>query len=234
MMLAVFGALEEEISGLRTSMVIENIDTRDGGRVYRGAYRGRHLLLVNSGVGKRRALAACRSVLDHYPITAIVSLGFAGALKPGCKTGDMFICSSMVYAEDLSAVRHQTDSRLQSIAQTCELKCLYNGVGVTSKRLVSSPSDKRNLKDASAADIVDMESYWIAQLARENGIPFIIGRSVSDAEKDTFPNLPSYEWRNAIKYFVWHPLQAWYLYRGMRRARRSLTVFASHMVEAIG
>jgi adenosylhomocysteine nucleosidase len=233
-MLAVFGALEEEISGLRTSMVIENIDTMDGGRVYRGTYKGRHLLLVNSGVGKRRALSACRSVIDRYPVTAIVSLGFAGALKPDCKTGDMFVCSSMVYAENPSAVRHQTDSRLLSIAQTCELKCLYSGVGVTSNRLVSSPSAKRNLREASEADIVDMESYWIAQIARENGIPFIIGRAVSDADRDTFPNLPSYEWRNAAKYFIWHPAQAWYLYRGMKRARRSLTTFATHMVEVIG
>jgi nucleoside phosphorylase len=234
MMLAVFSALEEEISGLRTSMVIEDIDTRDGGRIYRGTYKGRHLLLVTSGVGKRRALAVCRSVLDHYPVTVIVSLGFAGALKPECKTGDMFLCSSMVDAEDASAIRHQTDLRLLSIAQACQLKCLYGGVGVTSNRLVSSPSAKRDLRGTSAADIVDMESYWIAKLAQENGIPFIIGRAVSDADKDTFPNLPSYEWKNAVKYFIWHPRQAWYLYRGMKRARKSLTAFATHMVEAIG
>jgi adenosylhomocysteine nucleosidase len=233
-MLAVFGALEEEIIGFRTAMTVKDIDTRDGFRVYRGTYKGKHLLLVNSGVGRRRALNASKSVLEHYPVTAIVSLGFGGALKPGCKTGDMFVCSSMIHANNPAGTRHQPDDRLLTIAQDCRLNCLYSGAGVTSDKLIATPEAKRNLRELSAADIVDMESYWIAQLARENGIPFITGRAVSDAEKDTFPNLPSYEWRNAAKYFIWHPMQAWYLYRGMKRARRSLTKFAAHMAEVAG
>lgn len=233
-MLAVFGALEEEISGFRRAMAVECIDIRDGVRVYRGTYKRKYLLLVNSGVGRRKALNASKSVLEHYPITAIVSLGFGGALKPGCQTGDMFVCSSMIHANNAAGTRHQPDDRLLRIAQTCGLNCLYSGVGVTSDKLVATPEAKRNLRELSSADIVDMESYWIAQLAGENGIPFITGRAVSDAEKDTFPNLPSYEWRNAAKYFIWHPMQAWYLYLGMKRARRSLTRFAAHMVEAVG
>jgi adenosylhomocysteine nucleosidase len=233
-MLAVFGAMEEEITEFRRAMAVEATDIHGGCQVYRGNYRGHSLLLVKHGVGKRRALNACRDVLDHYPVTAIVSLGFAGALKPGCRTGDMFLYSSIGCAEEPLVDRQLTDARLLGLANSCNLKNMTCGTGVTSLHLVSTPTDKKTLRELSTADMVDMESFWIARLAVENGIPFIVARAVSDAERDTVPNLPSYEWHRAIRYFIWHPFQGWNLYQGMKRARRSLTVFAGHMVEVAG
>jgi adenosylhomocysteine nucleosidase len=230
-MLALFGALEQEISGFRKLMFIEKIDVWDDTRVYRGSFHEKKVLLVNSGVGKRRALAACRSVLAHYPVNGIISLGFAGGLKPGCRTGDMFVCSSLVCADAPAGLRFQTDPHLLSHARNCTRLAISFGIGVTSGRLVSSPLAKRALRDVSAADIVDMESYWLAGLAGESGIPFITGRAVSDSQTDTIPDLPSYRWDKAFSYFVWHPLQAWHLYRGINKACKSLTDFAVHMVE---
>ncbi len=233
-MLAVLSALEEEIVGFRRLMVVAGIDFLGDCRIYRGSYCGHEFLLVNHGVGKRRTLSAVRTLLDRYPVTAIVSIGYAGGLLPGCHTGDLYLCSRISCAEDPVAVSHYSDSRLLSLADGCKMPGVCRGTGVTASRLVSSPDDKQILREASKADIVDMESYWIARLAAENGIPFIIARAVSDAAGDTFPELPSYRWHQAIRYFIWHPLQGWRLYRGMRRARHSLTRFAAYIVAVAG
>ncbi len=232
-MLVLFGALEEEIRSFQSSMIILDTDFSHGGRIYRGSYKGKNLLLVNHGVGKRRASTMCCWVVDHYPVSAIVSLGFAGALEPGLRTGDMIVCSRMMNADEPTSVHHEADSTLFSIAVTCTLPGLCRGIGTSAGRPVSSPSDKQTLRKATAADIVDMESYWIAAIAGEHGIPLVVGRAVSDAVNDTLPVLPSFKWNKAAGYFVRHPLQGWYLYRGMSRARKSLTLFAAHMAEAV-
>lgn len=232
-MLVLFGALEEEISCFRSSMVIEDTDIYYGARVYRGSYKGKNLLLVSHGVGRRRASIICRWVIDRYPVSSIVSLGFAGALKPVSHTGDMFVCSSMMCADDPTGIRQDADSILYSIARDCNIPGLSCGIGASANQPVSSPSAKQTLRRSTSADIVDMESYWISTIAQEYGIPLIVGRAVSDAVNDTLPVLSSYKWNKIINFFIRHPVQGWTLYRGMRQARKSLTSFAAYMVEAV-
>lgn len=232
-MLVIFGALEEEISNFRSTMSVEDTDFSHNGRIYRGSYKGKKLLLVNHGVGKRRASTVCHWVLDHYPVSAIVSLGFAGALQPGSNTGDMFVCSSMMCADNPTGIRQDADPVLLEIARNCKLSALSCGIGVTAGSVVSTPSAKQALRILTAADIVDMESYWIACVARDHGIPFIVGRSVSDTVNHSLPVLPSYKGNKLLTYFIRHPVQGWILYHGLSQARRSLTTFAVHMVEAV-
>jgi nucleoside phosphorylase len=231
--LVLFGALEEEISGFRSSMIVTEIDIGHSGKIYSGSYKGKSLLLVNHGVGKRRVISSCRWVLDHYPVSSIVSLGFAGALKPGSHTGDMYICSSMVCTDEPVHNRQDADPYLFAIARTCKLPGLTCGIGATAGLLISTPLEKYNLRESTSADIVDMESYWLACIARDHGIPLVVGRAISDTEKDIFPILPSYKWYKAVTYLFRHPVQGWRFFRGMSRARASLTVFAAHMVESL-
>jgi adenosylhomocysteine nucleosidase len=232
-MLVIFGALDEEISSFRSTMAVEDTIIYQSGRVYRGSYQGKNLLLVNHGVGKRRASTICRWVVDHYPVSAIVSLGFAGALKPDFRTGDMFICSCMICADDPTGTPHEADSILFTIAKECKINGLSYGTGVSTNRPVSLPADKHILGESSSADIVDMESYWIASIASEYGLPLIVGRAISDAVNDTLPVLTSYTWNKTTNYLIRHPIQGWTLYRGMSRAKKSLTVFAIHMVKMV-
>jgi len=230
-MLVLIAAMDEEICDLRSSMAVTGVDERDRFVVYRGTCAGRKLLLARSGVGRRRAERACRSVLDHYPVSAIISFGFAGALNSNLKIGDVVVCSSVVSSDKAHGPMCSCDPALLSAARACKVPSLSCGVGVTALGLVASISQKRALFENSEADIVDMESYWIGAVAAENNVPFIAVRSVSDSATDSLPDLSSWKWWHLAPHFALHPGQAFSLYRGVTRARKNMSRFLSRMIE---
>jgi len=233
-MLALVAAMDEEISGLRGSMNGVQADERDGFVVYNGMLSGKRVLLAKSGVGRQRVERACRSLLDRYPVTAIISFGFAGALNPGLAVGDVVVCSSVLASPESSSPRCMCDAVLLSTAQARESRRAGCGIGVTAPALVASTYQKSALFTSSGADIVDMESYWIGVMAADNCIPFISVRAISDSAHDNLPDLPSWKWRHVVSHFAFHPAQAASLYRGVAKARRSMSGFLSRMVEVAG
>ena len=80
--------------------------------------------------------------------------------------------------------------------------------------------------------VVDMESYWIAEIASEAQIPFVIIRSVSDTIHEKllpFDQLMNKDgkvlWSEAASYFIRRPHHlavVGRLYRNMRLAQRNL------------
>ena len=230
-MLAIVAAMSEELKDLRRLVAVEGVDMRSGRPVYRCTYRGRDLLLVQCGVGKRRAERTVRFVLDHYPVTAAVLLGFSGALNPGLKVGDVAACSTLRSAEGQEKEEYRCDDGLLSAAQVCMGARCQCGVGVSALGLIGSKEAKRLLAETSQADVVDMESYWIARIAAENHVPFMTVRSISDAATDSLPDLPSWRWTSMLTYLLLHPAPVFRLYRNTRRARRGLTKIGCHMIE---
>ncbi len=225
------GAMETEVGDFKAAMAVQSTASRGKMKVYLGTLDRKTVLLVKSGVGKHCALQACRFIIDRYPVTGIVSFGLAGALRPRIELGDVLVCSDVRYAEGGETIR--SDSRLAAIAAGCGL-CTLPGTGVTCDRLVASPRAKRALRDMTSADVVDMESYWVGAVARENHIPFLTVRAISDAVDHSVPELPSYDWRRVVPYFLHHPVQGITLYRGVKRATRNLAVLTRHLVEVAG
>jgi adenosylhomocysteine nucleosidase len=230
-MLALVAAMDEEVSDLRGSLTAVRTDERDGFVVYNGMLSGKRVLLAKSGVGRQRVERACRSLLDHYPVTAIISFGFAGALNPGLSVGDVVACSSVVASRESFGPQCTCDAALLERAQNRTSPASSRGIGVTAPSLVTSRSQKNVLFMSSGADIVDMESYWIGIMAADSGIPFISVRAISDSARDSLPDLASWRWRHVVPHFVFHPAQAASLYRGMSKARKNMSRFLSRMIE---
>jgi adenosylhomocysteine nucleosidase len=247
-MIALLGALREEVSDLRRHMSLVEILAEPACHMYRGEHRGRDVLLVQTGVGRQKAETATELVLGRYTVTALVSFGFAGALAEQLKVGDMVICSTLHYAtgpqqEATRPRSYRSDERLlrlasQALEDTGLRPCI--GSGVTVPKVVSSPDEKQELGRAFQAHIVDMESYWIARIASDMQIPFVAVRAISDTEHDTLPPFDEiltpeseWQWGKAISYFLRHPQHLTALLglsRNVRAARRNLTVFADCLV----
>jgi adenosylhomocysteine nucleosidase len=230
-MLALIAAMDEELAGIRDSMIIDGAEQRSGIAVQLATRGNKKVLLVKSGVGRQRSMRTCKAFLDRYPVTAMVSMGFAGALRADLKVGELVACSSMACAEPSVNLRYESDERLLGLAMDCRTIELQSGTGVTASKLVASGGRKRALFESTKADIVDMESYWIGLIAAQNGIPFIAVRAISDSATDSLPELPSYRPRHTIPYFAMHPLQGISLYRGVARARANMAAFAGHIIE---
>ncbi len=250
-MLAIMGAFGQEIIDLRRQMVIEEVVARRDFRLYRGKLKSRDTLLVQTGMGKERAENATQFVLDRYPVTAIISLGFAGALNPELRIGDLVVCATL-HGQPGSG---QEEKKLEPLAPDAKLLSLASqgpgdrttrfrpGIGVTVLQLNSSTQKMQGLSENFHADIVDMESYWIARIASAWRIPFIAIRSISDniqSSVQPFDRIlaPDGEllWKKAVLCFLLHPwylLNVFTLYRNTRPAKRNLAAFVSDLVPKI-
>jgi len=251
-MIALSGAFSQEIAGLRRQMAVEEVAANPVCRVYRGQLAGKPCLLLQTGIGRKRAENATRFVLERYPVTAMISLGFAGALTPDLRIGDVVVCSSVRRAsgfgkDEGEAEPYAADASLLALASggpEDESTRFPAGTCVTTPRVVSGARTKQELSREFQAQVVDMESYWIAGIASGHHVPFIAIRSVSDTLKDdlrAIDHILDSEgrvlWERVVPYFLLHPhhLPSMFIaFRNMRRAERNLTAFISDLVTRIG
>jgi adenosylhomocysteine nucleosidase len=242
------GAFAQEIDGLRRQLDVEEVITGQDYKLYRGSYENRDILLVQTGMGKERAEIATKSVLARYPVTAVVSLGFAGGLNPELEIGDVVLCSTLYRKngsgqEDPKAEPYTSDADLISLASECpddiEADCLI-GSCVTVLELDTDPQKQQELAETYQADVVEMESYWIAKIASDRGIPFIAVRAMSDRGSDVQPFEEilapdgSLLWQEAVVSFTIHPhylIKVFNLYLQVRVAHRNMTACVLHLLD---
>lgn len=243
-MLALLAALKEEIVDLRKSIALQESYTWQDCYIYAGAYKGKAVLLAQTGIGKERAEAATRFILERYPVTALVSLGFAGALVDNLQVGDVILCSTL-YSDNGVAKENpcSSDATLVSLSLQAlpgAVTRLSQGKSVTVAQPASTPEAKSALGKAFQADVVDMESYWIGKIASARKVPFLSVRAISDRLPDSLPPFDrfidaNYKWRwqRAATHFLSHPhhlAKLFTLYRNARRARKNLTAFVEYLM----
>ena len=243
-MLAVFVALAAEAQCLEPYLAGGQRAQLDGFPIVTGEYAGRPLLLCRTGLG-RRAETVARQVIERLPAKGVVSLGFAGALVPQLRAGELLLCEQVYSAEGSAdslgsgqAVR--SDPHLLALAQTAAQRHGLphrRGTSVTVSQVVSSPEDKRELARNWPAHLVEMESFWIGRVAAARGIPFLAVRTVLDELDDPLPDIPglysesgTVRPQRAALLALSHPGQLPSLLRlwvKTKRARRSLAQFAT-------
>ncbi|MGA2286308.1 MAG: hypothetical protein ABSG55_08580 [Dehalococcoidia bacterium] len=177
-MIGLFAATGMEAGGLRKRLNVSEASQEKGCRIEQGRYGDWDVLLVQFGMGRERAEAAGKSILPRYPLSAVLSLGFAGALVGGLSAGDVVLCSAVRHGRE-DAI--ECDSNLLfRAAMASQPFAVTNAVAVSSETFVSNPTLKRSLGVTSGASVVDMESYWIGKKAQELGLPFLSVRAISD------------------------------------------------------
>ena len=251
-MIALLGAFRQEIAGLQRQLIIEKSVTSRAWTVYRGKLGGKECVIVQTGMGRLRAEGATQYLLDHYPVTAIVSRGFAGALTPELAIGDVVVCATMRCAAGFPAEEGDSgacaaDANLLALAlqvsqDVTARSCV--GSGVTVMHLDASPQRMQELRQTFRAEIVDMESYWIARMASVRQIPFIAVRSISDTMQQgvqPFDRIMTSDgrllWKRAVLCFLSHPqylVNVFTLFKNTRHARTTLTAFVTDLVLRTG
>jgi 4-hydroxy-3-methylbut-2-enyl diphosphate reductase len=139
--------------------------------IVRSAARG--LSVRTSGLGPRRARAAARR-LARQPGSALIVVGFCGALEPGDPPGRLIVASEV---RDPSGVVIPCGA-LDQLLAVLERDGLSPRCGplASVERLARAPERKR--LRAQGAVAVDMESAWLAPAAA--GRPFGVVRAVVD------------------------------------------------------
>lgn len=139
----------------------------------RGLWKKRDVLLIANGAGPQRSSAAARACDD---MTAIINVGFCGALDADLKIGDVIVADKVFFN------KQKFDCRPVSATES-----FRHGAICSSARVVATAQEKEQLH-RSGALAVEMEAGGIAPYARDRGIPFYCVRAVSDLAGESFAN----------------------------------------------
>lgn len=138
------------------------------------------------GIG-REAGERVAALLDAAPCSLLVSLGFAGALDPALRPGDLIVADAFLYADAPPLVLPDPLS-LQGERDGERVLAPYpSGALLTVDAPLLTPAAKRRARAASGAAVVDMEGRRIAEAAAERGVPIVAVRAVIDEADFALP-----------------------------------------------
>jgi len=130
---------------------------------------GRDSLIT--GMGRRNASTRLREALTRVSPERVLTCGFAGALDPALKIGDV------LFEEDFDA---GFGGALRAAgARPGKFHC--------SVRVATTAGEKAGLRQSTGADAVEMESAVIRTLCREQHIPSATVRVISDTAQEDLP-----------------------------------------------
>jgi adenosylhomocysteine nucleosidase len=139
------------------------------------------------GMGRARAKAAATRLLDRG-VKALVSWGIAGGLDGALEPGTVVVPEVVVGADGTclhadAGWRDRLLSRISDGVQISVEPILHVD------EVITSPDQKRELHERRHAAAVDMESYGVATVAQDAGVPWIVIRAVGDAADHEVPRV---------------------------------------------
>jgi adenosylhomocysteine nucleosidase len=158
--IAIVAALEREVVPLIRAWQVRSIE--HDGRRYRLFENGKAALLCG-GIGAEAARRATEAIVHEIRPSLVLSAGFAGALDPALKVGEIFEPRIVINAGD--GVRTDT--------------ACGKGTLVTFNAVIGR-EQKQKLREAYSAAAVDMEAAAVALGAELHGIRFRSLKAVSD------------------------------------------------------
>jgi len=165
--------------------------TAAGLTIYEGVVAGRRVAWCVAGAGGEAAGRATRLLIDGHRPRMILSPGFAGGLDPALTRG------TVVYPQRSINHRGGPPIAVAATGQGIAAAAARNTTGsatssadltiVSVDAVVTTAAAKRDLAAATAASLVDMETYAVATAARAAGLPCVSIRVLSDDASQDLP-----------------------------------------------
>lgn len=151
-----------------------------GPKIAIGQLKQRRVAVVATGVGRDAAIRGARLTIEGHRPGLVVAAGLCGGLAADLARGAVVVASSVT--------RPDGNTRQPAEASSLLATNGYRAVRVvTADQVVDTPEAKHDLRTTTAADVVDMESWWIADVAEDSGTPWAVVRSVSDTATERIP-----------------------------------------------
>jgi nucleoside phosphorylase len=127
--------------------------------------------ILVTGIGRRNSERKFREAIENAAPALVLTCGFAGALDPVLKLGDV------VFDADVDGGLNEKLG--VAGAKKAKFHC--------SPRVAVTGVEKTELRRATGADVVEMESQIIRDICREKKIPSATVRVISDAANEDLP-----------------------------------------------
>jgi adenosylhomocysteine nucleosidase len=175
--------------------------------VWEGLLDGRRVVLLITGIGKVAAALAAQFACDVFDPQCLVAVGLAGATYGDGQPGQLIVASGALQHDmdarpltkgkgtipSLGIAVIPADStwsdrlRLATARVVTKPDMVRSGVVLTGDQIVSSRDVRdRLVRDFPEGVCLDMETAAMAQVARQNGIPWAALRMISDAADENF------------------------------------------------
>lgn len=154
---AIIAALPREVKALVKGWQVHRLP----GNVL--AYTRGDAVVACAGMGAARVTLAVQAAMSLKPVTALLSVGLAGACNPRLRVGEIVRAGVVIDA--------QTGERYE--------ESQYRQVLVTTPT-IASVAEKQRLYASYSAEAVDMEAATVGRLARGHGLTFTAIKAISD------------------------------------------------------
>jgi nucleoside phosphorylase len=179
--IAIFGALKEEIAGIKQAMNISDHVRLGKTSAWPGKWGDQNIVLVRSGVGRQRAEDATLQVIDRFKPGALISIGYAGAVQPELNVGDLVIADTIIEEKENGEYFPDSDwlNRAKDIPCPDGVKAVVGGL-LTVDNVIHDSLSKQELGKKYSVQAVEMETSAISKVAEEKDVPLLSLRVISD------------------------------------------------------
>jgi adenosylhomocysteine nucleosidase len=250
-LLAIVCAFKDELSGYLKSGQFEITNQENGFRTYESMFVP-EVVISEGGIGKEGSQEGARLTAERFKPDLMISAGFAGGASEGLKPGDIFICDRLLAVEGPPFLWGKDkifeNSGMELVQRTSQAilgsRAEYQiGACLTVPQFVSNRAMKAWLGNTFNVSLIDMESYWVSEVAASFGIPCLSIRAVLDPVDQSVPRFIGetvdkglgVRAARAVAHLLMNPVDAPQLVRlsqQVRAARSSLTRILSTIVSA--
>lgn len=214
--IGIIGAFDAEVEKF---IEMFEMDKEDSSReVYYKKIKDDLLVVARSGIGKVNSAAMTQYLIDKYNVDLVINSGCAGSLLNKVGIMDVVISSYVTY-HDFSPTRImeysmpdngkvQASTKLIKIAEDSIKKLdSYNYfiASICSGDCFVTSSEMRDaIYEATGCYAVDMESGSIGHICKQNSVPFVSIRTISDFAdgEDDFENIAAYKSSHLVKHMI--------------------------------
>ncbi len=196
-MIAIMGAMPEEIAPLLKRM--DRYEKHDLAKnsYYLASYRGKDVVIAYSKIGKVFAALTAATMIEKFGAKKLLFSGVAGAINPELKIGDLIVATRLCQHDlDITAFGHpygyvpegsvyvESDRALIEVAKEVAKDKgidLHEGTIATGDQFIADPERKAWIQQTFGADALEMEGASVAVVCESLEVPFFILRAISDA-----------------------------------------------------
>jgi nucleoside phosphorylase len=175
-------ALLRHVSGVETIRL-------GSARCHRFKISDQECVLITSGMGIRRAGLAAQTMVEAGTPRLFISFGIAGAVEPELEIGDVVAATAFcqLHQDDLGPLQNLAslpDQSCQDITRVMAERGAHFFLGTA---VSTSGSQAVELLEKIKHPVLEMETAGIAQVAKDEGIPLLSIRSISDGPRAPIP-----------------------------------------------
>jgi adenosylhomocysteine nucleosidase len=194
-MIAIIGAMDEEVNALTRRLSNVQITTLAGRTFWQGTLSQHSVVVFQSGIGLAMAAMSLTLASQHFALSAVINIGTAGGLDTSLRVLDVVVADKITYHDfDISAFGNprdfsdqnryvfRADDRLMAaMRRVGPMEHLKIGPLVSGNQFISTAAQYEDImRHYPEALAVEMEGAAIAHVAQELKLPFLIVRSISD------------------------------------------------------